>query len=98
MMQAARRLHRGRKFRDRDAIADGIADVFPGGIVVARKRNAVTMRQRDDLAHVGRRIGLLIGSPLFKEFIEFGVGLAGTFAAIVVAQLAFVSKLALPRL
>ena len=78
-------------------VADGVGDVLLGGVVVTGERDLILMSQRHDLAHIGRRVCLLIRKTPFEQNVQFGVGHAGAFAAIIVAQLAFVAKLALPR-
>ncbi len=96
-MQAARGLHRGREFRHRYPVADGVGDVFVCRVVVTGERDFILLRQRHDRAHIGRRIGLLIGKTPFEKHVEFGVGHPGALTAIIIAQLAFIAKLALPR-
>ena len=92
-----RGLNRGRKFRHRNPITNGVGDVLVGGVVVTGQRDLVQLRQCHDLAHVRGRICLLIGKAPFEQRIEFGIGHAGALAAIIGAQLAFVAKLALSR-
>ena len=61
------------------------------------ERDLILMCQRHDLAHIARRMGLLIDKTPFEQNVEFGVGHAGTLAAIVIPKVGFVAKLPLPR-
>ena len=92
-----RGLHGGRKFRNGDAVADRQGDVLGRGVVVAGERRAVLACKRDQCAVVFRAVegGMLV--PLFEHHVELDVGETAGLAAIIVAQLRLVAKLALPR-
>jgi len=54
------------------------------------------VRQRNDLAHVGCGIRLLIDKPPLEQHVEFGVGHAGALATVIIAQFDLIPELALP--
>ena len=95
LVQRRRRLDRRREFGDGDAIARSFRDVLFRGVVVARQRHAVGLRQLDQPLAIDEGVALRLFLAVREQLVELGVGHAAGLAAIIGAQLVLVAELAL---